>query len=899
MSAKKTESSEHRTLSDYLSHLKLRQAEALLGPKGKQLLRDGGKHEVEFKNLSLTAHTFIMQLPPPEDVRVVIVLNDSRHQRIDLTCSACGTEACEHKGTALSIILEEKVALGLATPPPERVPIESLAENELIEVEIEKRRERAAKERMRVRALDPATPWTDYTVTSKASGKTYRVALRGWDPGQLFCSCPDFRKNTLGLCKHTLHVCAKVRRKFSKKICNKVWQADRFAISLRYGTDLSVCLEGPEHSNRKLAKIAGKFLAQELHSPDEFRALLKAVRQLERLGEAVTIYPDAEEFLSRILDRDQVIQRMQEIRKNPSNHPLRESLLKATLLPYQLDGIAFAASAGRAILADDMGLGKTIQGIGVAEILGQQSGISRVLVICPASLKSQWISEIRRFCDRSTQLILGKSSERAAQYLSGAFFTICNYEQVLRDQIVIEPVPWDLIILDEGQRIKNWEAKTSNVIKALRSPYALVLTGTPLENRLDDLFSVVEFIDDRRLGAAFRFYNKHRSIDEKGKVLGYKSLSDLRQRLKPVLLRRTRATVLKDLPPRSTEVVRIPPTEEQADYCKDQMWIVNTIVHKPYINEMDLLRLQKALLMARMAADSTFLVHKEEPGFSSKLERLDLLLESLSQEEDRKIIIFSEWTTMLGLIQPLLDKHDMKYVRLDGSIPQKKRQNLVNQFSEQADCRVFLTTNAGSTGLNLQAANTVINIDLPWNPAVLEQRIARAHRMGQKRPVQVYILVTTETIEENLLYTLSTKHQLAQAALDPDSEIDEVSMSSGMDELKQRLEILLGNAPEAPLDVSTQQRVEAESEQLAQRRRKVAAAGGELLSAAFGLLSEILPVTDIDEETRKKTTAAIQHNLSECMERNDDGSTQLTVTLPDSAALERLAEALARLVPPA
>ena len=134
-------------------------------------------------------------------------------------------------------------------------------------------------------------------------------------------------------------------------------------------------------------------------------------------------------------------------------------------------------------------------------------------------------------------------------------------------------------------------------------------------------------------------------------------------------------------------------------------------------------------------------------------------------------------------------------MRLDGQVPQKDRQALVNRFREDPNCRLFITTNAGSTGLNLQAANTVINVDLPWNPAVLEQRIARAHRMGQQQPVQVYVLVTEQTIEEGLLNTLSAKKDLALAALDPDSDVTQVDLVAGMDELRGRLEVLLARIP--------------------------------------------------------------------------------------------------------
>jgi len=314
----------------------------------------------------------------------------------------------------------------------------------------------------------------------------------------------------------------------------------------------------------------------------------------------------------------------------------------------------------------------------------------------------------------------------------------------------------------------------------------------------------------------------------------------LRETLRPVLLRRTRASVNRDLPPRMTEIVRIPPTDEQLEIDAAQMQIVGSIVRKSYISEMDLLRLQKALLIARMNANSTFLVDKQPPGYSTKLERLGEMFEELAGEDGRKVVLFSEWTTMLGLIEPQLEQFDLSYVRLDGSVPQKKRQQLVHRFQSDDSCALFLTTNAGATGLNLQAADTVLNVDLPWNPAMLEQRISRAHRMGQKGPVQVFILVTEQTIEEKLLATLSAKHELAQAALDPDTDIDKVALASGIEELKRRLEILLGARPEAPLDESERRRREEEAERL-RRRSRVAEAGGQLLSAAFAFLGEMIP----------------------------------------------------------
>ncbi len=886
--ARKAGSKRELTLRDRLSRLTYTQACRLLGAEGDRLIREGGRHEIDIDEDVYLGHDLLRVSLP--DAVVTITLMSEAKQRLHWNCTQCEA-ACEHVGAALSLVLEEKTALGLAAPPPERTPVESLSEAELVRRAIEEREERARSERMTVRSVAPKTLWTDYLVTNTESGRTYRVALRGWEPGESYCSCPDFRKNTLGVCKHILNVQRKAKARFSARTRAKRYRQKDVAVYLLHGKALELRLLLPEELDRSTEAIVRPIRDRPI---DDVHDLLARVRKLTASGHDVTIYPDAEEYIHRRLFAERIASKMAEIRQDPKAHPLREDLLRTELLPYQLDGIAFAVGAGRAILADDMGLGKTIQGIGVAELLAREADAGKVLIICPASLKSQWRSEVKRFSGRDCQVVLGSVQERARQYDNGCFFTICNYEQVLRDILAIEKVRWDLIVLDEGQRIKNWEAKTSRVIKGLRSPFALVLSGTPLENRLDDLFSVAEFIDDRRLGPAFRFFNRHRVVDEKGKVLGYKNLEELRKTLGPILLRRTRSSVVQDLPPRSTEIVRIAPTMEQSEMHGAHKRIVSQIVNKPYISEMDLLRLQKALLMCRMSADSTFLVDKEAPGYSSKLDSLENLLGELIEEEDRKIVLFSEWTTMLDLIEPTLEKYGARFVRLDGSVPQKKRQQLVHAFQKDPDCKLFITTNAGATGLNLQAANTVVNVDLPWNPAVLEQRISRAHRMGQRNPVQVFILVTEETIEESLLGTLSAKHELAMAVLDPDSDVDTVDLASGMEALKRRLEVLLGAKPEAPLDESEKVRQAEQAERLA-RKEKVAAAGGQLLGAALTFLGELVPQREPIGETAQ-VARAVKGQLTECMETDEQGRLKLTVTLPDASALDELAESLARLL---
>lgn len=871
-----------------LARLTHYQACQLLGDQGTQLITQGAQFEIDTeRNVFLGGDLYRVNV---SDAIVTVTLQSGRNKQLQTNCDRCET-SCVHIGAAFAHLLDAKSTMGLAAPPDEEVPLENLTESELLQRALAEREQRAREEQMTVRSTDTAKPWTDYLVTSQNSGKTYRVALRGTIPGQSYCSCPDFRTNHLGTCKHVLHTLGKLSKRFSAAQLSKPYRRKNLSVRMQYTQPIGLIFNVPETLDDSAAEIIGTSSIDAIGG----REMMQRIQALEHAGYDVHIYPDAEERIQRDLVQAELEKLSKTIRLDPSQHPLRKELLKVELLPYQLDGIAFAVGAGRAVLADDMGLGKTIQGIGMAELLARQVDIQRVLVVCPASLKSQWQSEIDKFCGRSSQLIAGKCDERSAQYNADKFFTICNYEQVMRDLKHVEQVPWDLIILDEGQRIKNWESRTSQVIRALQSQFALVLSGTPLENRLDELYTVVQFVDDCRLGPAYRFFHKHRVVDERGKPRGYQRLDELREALQPILLRRRRNEVMKQLPERTDEIVRIKPTAEQHEISQGQLTIASRIAAKKFLTEMDLLRLQKALLMARMAADSTFLCDKTEPEYSSKLERLGELLESLIEDPSRKIVLFSEWRTMLDRIEMKLDLIGCNYVRLDGHVPQKKRPAIVRAFQEDPNCRLILLTNAGSTGLNLQSANTVINVDLPWNPAVLEQRIARAHRMGQKNPVHIYKLVTEDTIEERLLDTLASKQELADAAINFDSDVSSVEMLSGIGDLKRRLEKILQPKLVPPVDESQHLQVADQTAAIAERRERVSAAGGQLLGAALSMVGELVAGSQAAPPNPERVDQ-LTRSLTDCIERDEAGRPQLKISLPDDNALRSLAETLARLL---
>jgi hypothetical protein len=406
-----TKKNSQLTLLDKLSLLSYTQTLKLLGGDAAHLLRAGSKWDVIIEeHVSLSEDLF--RLTFPEDgAAVTIRLDETSYERLKWNCSDC-ERLCEHIGAAFSLILEEKTALGLAAPPPERTAVESLSDEKVIEQAMQERIDRARSERMIVKSANPDQPWTDYTVTSKISGKTYRVALRGRKPGESYCSCADFRKNTLGACKHILHVAAKLPRRFTAAQLRRPYRRKTISVHIHYGERAELRLLLPDTLDSETEKTLGHLRDREIADvPD----LIKRIQHLERTGRPVNIYPDAEEFIQTRLLLDRLSRLAAEIRRAPEAHPLRRNLLKVELLPYQLDGIAFIAGAGRAVLADDMGLGKTIQAIGAAELLAREAGISKVLVVCPASLKSQWRNEIDRFGGRGCQLLSGSLASRATQ----------------------------------------------------------------------------------------------------------------------------------------------------------------------------------------------------------------------------------------------------------------------------------------------------------------------------------------------------------------------------------------------------------------------------------------------------------------------------------------------------
>jgi superfamily II DNA or RNA helicase len=633
------------------------------------------------------------------------------------------------------------------------------------------RRDFGRAQRFRVQNTGAEPVFSEFAVTNPQTKGTYRVAIRGRNPGDNYCSCPDFAVNTLGTCKHIEFTLARLERQRGGRAALAAGFLPEYSeIFLRYGAKREVAFRPARRCPPAVRTLATHYFGPDgLLQPsayDRFESFLKGARSDRH---DVRCYEDALTFIAQVRDEARRRGTINALLPRGATSPAFEKLLKVSLYPYQRQGALFAASAGRSLLADDMGLGKTIQAIAAAEILARAAGVERVLVVCPTSLKHQWRQEIGKFTDRSAEVVEGLHAVRAARYASDTFYKITNYDVIHRDLDSIRRWAPDLVIIDEAQRIKNWKTRTAQSVKRLPSQFAIVLTGTPLENRLEELHSIVEFVDRFRLGPMFRFLAEHQITDESGRVVGYRQLAHIAETLKPVLLRRGKAEVLPQLPERLDKVFFVPMTEPQARHHEENREIVARIVAKwrryKFLSETDQRVLMIALQNMRMACNSTYLLDGET-DHGVKADELVTLLAEIFEHPEAKAVVFSQWLRTHELIVRRLGSRRWAHVLFHGGIPGRQRGELIRRFKEDDRCRLFLSTDAGGVGLNLQNATVVVNMDQPWNPAVLEQRIGRVHRLGQHRPVRVVNFVAQGTIEHGMLSLLSFKKSLFAGVLD-------------------------------------------------------------------------------------------------------------------------------------
>ena len=689
--------------------------------------------------------------------------------------------------------------------------------------------------------------------------RPYRTHLRSVSPLEGSCDCRDFRCNSLGVCKHLLAVLRDLvgrPRLWQRAISQGAAPLDLHA---RLTWSPARPWDGAGDWLERVILVAGHGpLSPDEHdlieawlrpvgNPADLRWTPRAVfadepaRRLEltRLlldhatwpscyaGERHLPDPALVALLSAEVSRLELL-----LASSVAPDELERALasLEQPLLDYQREGVARVLASGRLLLADDMGLGKTVQAIASCHVLHRLGRVRRGLVIVPSSLKPQWLREWRSFSDAPVRVVTGSPAQRAALYRdTQEGFLIVNYALVRRDAQLLEAWEPDVVVLDEAQRIKNWETQTAHAVKRLQPPWRLALSGTPLENNLSELASLMDWIDESalaprwRLGTCFTL----RGEEQGGAPLGATNLHTLRERLAPTVLRRTRAEVLDQLPPRTDEVIGVSMTarQRQAHAAMEpsiaalgRVQQERPLTREEFFRLMGLLANQRVISngMAQHAFEEVWpliegleTVNDETLDWleSPKLTALRDLVEGLLQS-DEKVVIFSEWRRMLTLVHwalgDVLARADRRAVYFTGRESQRQRCHNVVDFHDDPRTAVLLATDAGGVGLNLQRASACcVNVELPWNPAVLEQRIARVHRLGQQEPVQVFNLISRGGIEERVANGLSAKAALFEAVFA--GEDDEALFDRVPDLLAALYPDLLSEAAAEPFDVVAEQ----------------------------------------------------------------------------------------------
>ena len=728
------------------------------------------------------------------------------------------------------------------------------------------RRQKSEKASYRIQWADNI--YGDHLLTNE-NGIEYKIFLRDFEAETGYSDSWDSRLNKLGTTKHIMYAFNALKQDhplyerlnktypFIEIYCDPL---NDYKITWHYPNKMQV---------GEQLLISRHFKKQRYIDNEEsdLKAFLDFIEKAEAF-ETICIRPEVREKVEKVYE-ESLLRELE--RTNKPDY----SLISGDLFPYQKAGVEFILFRKVAIIADEMGLGKTLQAMGAAIMKKQIFGFRKTLVVCPATVKAQWKKEIEDFTDEIALIVTGTPKEREAQYLNDEyFFFIVNYETIMRDHAAINEAGIDFLILDEAQKIKNYETKTSSSIKRLQAKHTLLITGTPIENRLIDIFSIISVLDPYFLGPLWEFSYRHCHFDpeKQNKINGYYNLNKLNAKLTNLLLRREKKQVLGQLP--NVRQINIPVAlaPEQADYHTSCAKGIAGILRKKFLTAYDMQRMQLLLARMRMVCNSTYLVD-EKTNVSPKLVELqNILLERFDlKNSDRKVIIFSEWVKVHKLIGQVLRKNKIGFVELSGKIPVKSRGELIRKFESNLECKVFLSTETGGAGLNLQFADTLINFELPWNPAKKNQRIGRIDRLGQKSStLTICNLITINSIEEQIATGLLVKQNLFEGVLDSDNNTDYIDFSSkGRSQFIEQLEAFVNKPVEEPenVDMSYDEQVE--------------------LTGIDDEFIEDIELTDIrdDEEDSKDTDAeAKQSGTAEVSDltRTDTETSGTTVTDPDA-----------------
>jgi hypothetical protein len=778
--------------------------------------------------------------------------------------------------------------------------------------------------------------------------RPYRTEVYGLQPLRVSCDCADFLRSSLGVCKHALvvleDIAASPRRVKAAASEQASWQRSTAFLSWepvrswsgngdraaglrwqRVPLDGSDGRDKPRRTRRPAVletlragfDAAGSPLPGVLADLEQRRALLEAL-----LASVEAQLAEAEPAaLALVREEIELACRRRAGRAGAKELLQHTKTLKRKLYPYQREGIQRFFQEQRLLLADDMGLGKTTQAIAVCHALHEAGRVRRGLLIVPAPLKSQWRREWEATTDRVPLIVVeGRQEERAALYLeTQQGFLVMNYEQLLRDLDLVRRFAPEIVVLDEAQRIKNWASKSSAYVMSLAPEWRLVLTGTPMENRLEELATLLDWVDDTALQPKWRLLPWHTSWGSQGanERVGARHLDTLRTRMSHCVLRRVRQDVLRQLPPRTDVRVPVEMTSQQREEHDALIVPIARLVQSArkrplrqgeFLKLMQLLAQQRIISngLAQLQFDAVWPTYSRSvadeallgASCSPKLVEFRRLIRSLVLEQGRKVVVFSQWLRMLRLsewaVRDLLEAVGLRSAFFTGEESQDQRSRNIVDFHDDASVRVMFLSDAGGVGLNLQrAANACINLELPWNPAVLEQRIGRIYRLGQESPIDVINLVTEYGIEARIAGLVGNKKAVFSGLFD--GTTDSVAFDAPSGFLKDIERIV--DPVEVPALAADADASEADASDADATEPNSPEPNGNEANRAAPVLAEPAPAPALASSPEAREARDVADLFARIrVTRSEDGGLRLDVP-PDAAGeLSQLLEGLAGLV---
>ena len=502
---------------------------------------------------------------------------------------------------------------------------------------------------------------------------------------------------------------------------------------------------------------------------DQFQNFSEMVQKMELRSDEIASETSVSLFKGLSLVEDENVQLGEKFAdfvkdlKEPENLDFTlPSSLQASLRPYQETGVNWLRMLDyyglSGVLADDMGLGKTIQAI--TFVLSKIENVGgKYLIISPSSVVYNWEREFEKFAPSVNTVVISGTIEERGQQLTQALadddidVLITSYPLIQRDIEYYGDYKFQTIILDESQNVKNDTTKTTKAVRKLQANTTFALSGTPIENNLNELWSLFSII----LPGLFQSKKTFNDMSE----------ARIAEKIKAFVLRRMKEDVLEDLPPKTETIEFIELSEEQKRLYQTQLSLIRSDVESLIEEdafEQNRMRVLAGMTRLRQICCDPRLIDEDFDGRSAKLERLMEYLDE-AKKNNKRVVLFSQFTSMLALIRDILDKQDIDYHYLDGSTPKKDRFELTTRFNEGDKDLFLISLRAGGTGLNLTGGDTVILYDSWWNPAIEDQAADRVHRFGQKKPVQVIRLIMQGTIEEGINELQEQKRELIDAVI--------------------------------------------------------------------------------------------------------------------------------------